>query len=623
MNQARSPHNNTSQWRAFTLLPLACVVALDAGAQEFEWGEVSGRYNGSLGVGAIWNAEKPNGNFIYQGNANSIGYGAPGQFNPNGGKSGDDSRLNFRKRNLVSSPITLLGEVELNWRNYGAFVRGKAWYDYTLDNREVDFGHAGNGYQPNSKLNDDHFDDLAKFQGVALMDAYVFGDFDLVGHPLNARLGNQVVNWGEGLFLQNGLNVANPVDVAALRRPGSQLKEALIPVPMLYFNFGLTDALSLEAFYQFKWRRSVLEGCGTFFAANDFLSGGEQGCFGVSRSTQADPQTYANDLYLHRAEDHEASDQGQFGLALRYFADSIDTEFGAYAMNIHSRLPYASVITDTRPAVGAGWLPGQQASNAQYFADFPEDIRVLGLSFSTTLWGASVFGEYSYRPNQPVQLTVGDLMPAFAGNPAATGALIGQSLTLGEDAINAPPGSTYNGYDRLRVSQLSLGMIKSFPQVLGADNFSLTGEVGMKYIHNLSSLDERRYIKTDIYGSDLANGNATGCALGGPVQRYKQFACSTDGYATDFAWGYRLRAQLNYLGLFAGVNVAPFLAFGQDVKGWSYDANFVEGRLLGALGVRADYLQNYSAELSWSATGNTPYAATDKDFIALSLRMGF
>lgn len=600
-----------------TLTPLACAISLQAPAAEFQWGEVSGRANGSLSVGAIWNAEKPDSNAIFQGNADSIGYG--GQFNPKGGRTGDDGRLNFRKRNLVSSPVTLLGEMELNWRNYGAFVRGKAWYDYTLSNREVDFGHSSNGYQPDSKLDDSHFDELAQFQGVALLDAYVFGDFDLADHPLNARLGNQVVNWGEGLFFQNGINAANPIDVAALRRPGSQLKEALLPVPMLYGNLGLTDALSLEAFYQLEWRRTVLEGCGTFFATNDFMP---QGCFGVTRGGPDDPTSFANDQIIRRAADNEPSDAGQFGLALRYFAEQIGTEFGAYALNIHSRTPYTSILTDLRPGPGAGWLPGQQDSNGRYFADFPEDIRIFGLSVSTNLWGTSLFGEYSYRPNQPVQLASGDLIPAFAGNPTATGAAIGQDITLGQDAINAAPGSAYNGYDRREISQLSLGFIKSISQVLGADSLNLTGEVGMKYMHDLPRLSERRYTKGDLYGSDLADSSVIGC-LGGAVAQYRKYACSRDGYATKFSWGYRLRAQLTYPGLFAGVNVSPFVAFGQDVQGWSYDGNFVEDRLLGSVGVKADYLQNYSAELSWSGSGNTPFAATDRDFIALSLRMGF
>jgi hypothetical protein len=623
MSSQRARRKSAAQQRtlvSFLLTPLACALCNYANAAEFNWGEVSGRYNGSLSVGGVWSAEKPSADNIFQGNANAIGYGKPGDFNASGGRTGDDGRLNFRKRNLVSSPITLLAEMELNWRNYGAFVRGKAWYDYTLNNREVDFGHSSNGYKSDSKLDDSHFDELARFQGLALLDAYVFGDFTIADHPLNARVGNQVINWGEGLYFQNGINAINPIDVAALRRPGSQVKEALLPVPMLYGNFGVTDNLNLEAFYQLQWRKTVLEGCGTYFSTNDFIP---EGCYGVPRGGANDPASFANDQIIRRADDNDPSDAGQFGAALRYFADSIDTEFGAYAMNIHSRTPYSSLITDLRPGTGAGWLPNQQATNGRYFADFPEDIRIYGLSFSTNLWGTSVFGEYSFRPNQPVQLATGDLIPAFAGNPTQLGQLIGQDITLGQDALNATPGSTYNGYDRRKISQLSLGALKSFPQVMGADSLNLVGEVGMKYMHDLPSLDDRRYAKADTFGSDLANGNARGCLLGVPEVGYRKLGCSSDGYTSKFAWGYRLRAQLNYPGLLAGINVSPYIAYGQDIKGWSYDGVFSEDRLLGSVGTKFDYLQKYSAELSWSGSGNTPFAATDKDFVSLSLRVGF
>ncbi|WP_339488624.1 DUF1302 domain-containing protein [Pseudomonas sp. EL_65y_Pfl2_R95] len=607
------------------LSPLALAVMQQVHADEFQWGEVNGRANGSISVGAIWSAENPNGNFINQNNANSIGRGHAGEFNPNSARNVDDSRLNFGKGDLVSSPVTILGEVEFKWQNYGAFIRGKTWYDYTLNNHNVDYGHSANGYQTNSTLNDSHFDDKAKFQGIELLDAYVFGDFELGDHPLNARLGNQVVNWGEGLFFQNGINAINPVDIAALRRPGSQLKEALVPVPMLYANFGLTDNLSLETFYQLQWESSTLEGCGTYFSSNDYIS---DGCFGVPRAGIDDASSYAAGQYINRGLDQEPDDSGQFGFSLRYFADAIDTEFGAYAMNIHSRTPYASITTDLYGPTGPGWrdpnlAPDNAEKNASYYADFPEDIRIFGLSFSTSVLGTSVFGEYSYRPNQPVQLATGDLIPAFAGNPGLVGAAIGQPLTLGEDALNAVPGSTYNGYDRLKISQLSLGFIKSFPQILGADSLNLIGEAAMKYMHDLPDQSERRYNKSEIYGSDLADGSVNGCTGGVPVDKYKKYGCTKDGFTSQFSWGYRMRAQLNYPGAIAGVNLSPFMAFGQDVKGWSYDSNFVEDRLLGSVGLRADYLQDYSAEVSWSGSGNTPFASTDKDFISLSLRMGF
>ncbi|MEB0039295.1 MULTISPECIES: DUF1302 domain-containing protein [unclassified Pseudomonas] len=612
-----------------TLTPLACAISLSARATDFDFGEITGRYNGNITAGALWSTQSPTNSTINQGSANSIGYGHAGQFNNGGGRTSDDSRLNFHKPGeLVSSPITLLAETELKWKNYGLFLRGKAWYDYTLENKEVDYGSSANGYQQNQTLNDAHYDKLAKFQGVELLDAYVYGNYDIEGHPLNVRAGKQVVSWGEGLFFQNGINAINPLDVAALRRPGAQLKEGLLPVPMLYGNFGITDSLSVESFYQLAWRKTVLEGCGTFFSTNDYIP---DGCYGVPRAGSNDQASFANGQIIQRAPDKDPRNMGQFGFALRYFADEIGTEFGAYAMNIHSRTPYSNSVIGARSIASGpypGWVspttsPALAAGNGEYDVSYPEDIRIFGVSFSTTVLSTSVFGELSYRPNQPVQLASADLIAAFAALPPGTGKALGIPLASEAYQVYAP-GTVVDGYERLKVTQLSLGAVKTFQHVLGADTLSLVGEMGMKYMNNLPSLSDARFGRTDQYGSDLASGSVAGCAIGTASNpKYAKLACSKDGYTTKFSSGYRLKAQLTYNSLLAGINVSPYMAFGQDIKGWSYDGNFVQDRLLGSVGVKADYLQKYSADLSWSGSGNTPWATTDKDFVAFSVSMGF
>lgn len=622
---------------AFALAPLAWAISIHAQATDFEFGEISGRFNGNITAGALWSTQNPTNALINQGSANSIGYGHAGEFNNGGARTTDDSRLNFHKAGeMVSSPITVLGEAEFKWQNYGVFLRGKGWYDYTLNHKNVDFGNSQNGYEAHEPIDDSHFDKLAKFQGLQLLDAYVYGNYSIDDHPLNVRLGNQVVNWGEGLFFQNGINAINPVDSAALRRPGSQLKEGLLPVPMLFSNFGITDNLSVESFYQLEWRKTVLEGCGTFFSSNDYIS---EGCYGVPRAGANDASSFANNQYIARAPDKEARDMGQFGIALRYFADDIGTEFGGYAMNIHSRTPYSNSVIGSRPFNPArpGWLDPVQfggssqagqdaiaAGNGLYEVSYPEDIRIFGLSFSTTVLSTSVFGEISYRPNQPVQYASADLIAAFAAVPANQGIALGLPQA-GNAYQNYAPGTVVDGYERLKVTQASLGFIKSLQHVMGADTLSLTGEFGIKYMNNLPSLSEARFNRSDVYGSNLSgSGSAAGCTAGTSSNpKFRKLGCSNDGYTTKFSSGYRLRAQLTYNSLFAGINVSPYASFGQDVKGYSYDGNFVEDRLAGSVGVKAEYLQKYTADLSWSASGNTPWVPTDKDFVALSVSMGF
>src|SRR5690606_6312295 len=85
---------------------------------------------------------------------------------------------------------------------------------------------------------------------------------------LDLRLGRQVVNWGESLFVQ-GVNQVNPADLTAMHRPGADIKEALVPVNMLYANLAFNNGFSIESFYQLEWRRTQTDPCGTFFSASD------------------------------------------------------------------------------------------------------------------------------------------------------------------------------------------------------------------------------------------------------------------------------------------------------------------------------------------------------------------
>ncbi|SDW97447.1 DUF1302 domain-containing protein [Marinobacter mobilis] len=621
------------------ILPLAIALASanTALAANFDLGPVSATASGSISAGALMSMETAAGRWTNARNAELIGAEFSGDANPWGAVEADDSRLNWEKGDIVSSPVTLLGELELKYDRYGFFIRGKAWYDYTLDNKKVPHGNSLNLYQRNATLEDDGFHDLAQFKGVELLDAYVYGDFDAGSVPVHVRVGNQVVNWGEGLFFQNGINAINPIDVAAFRRPGSQLKEALLPTPLAYFNAGLTDSLSMEGFYQLAWNETVLEGCGTFFSGIDYFPGD---CYGVSRKGPGTPYpnpadyndagAYAQGSYIRRGPDSEPSDSGQFGLALRYFDWELGAEFGLYAMQIHSRTPQPSAILSSDPNKNApnnpGWeyngVDGGTADSAYYFKDYAEDIRVFGVTVSANVAGWSVFGEYSFRPNQPIIYHTGDTVPDIFGATANLDAL-GAPLTGA--VLAAAPGSVFEGYGREKVSQLSIGGIQTFSQVLGADDLVFIAEAGMKYVHDLPSLDEVRYGRPDAFGSNLAASQgegSVGCNLGVHPQ-YQGRVCSDDGFVTDFSWGYRMRGQLNYKGLMAGINVSPFAAFGHDVEGYSHDNNFVEGRLLGNVGVKADYLAKYSAELSYTTTGGAFWSQNDRDFLALSARMNF
>ena len=118
----------------------------------------------------------------------------------------------------------------------------------------------------------------------------------------------------------------------------------------------------------------------------------------ISATAQAlyGPFDPAASIWVPRADDHNPSDSGQYGVALRYFASNLnDTEFGFYFENYHSRTPilsgtkgkYASVLTGGPLVAPICGVPALVAlcttGTARYFAEYPENIRLFGVSFNT------------------------------------------------------------------------------------------------------------------------------------------------------------------------------------------------------------------------------------------------
>ena len=156
--------------------------------------------------------------------------------------------------------------MSLDRENFGLFVRGSLLYDDLVEDSDTD----------RTPISESGKNLAGSY--VRLLDAFVYGRWDLAGHELEIRAGRQVVNWGESTFIQGGINNAiNHFDVASLRVPGSELREAYLPQEILKVSFGLTDNLTAEAIGIFDWDRTEPEPVGTYFSGNDFVPrGGDQ-----------------------------------------------------------------------------------------------------------------------------------------------------------------------------------------------------------------------------------------------------------------------------------------------------------------------------------------------------------
>ncbi|KAF1053665.1 MAG: hypothetical protein GAK43_01287 [Stenotrophomonas maltophilia] len=603
-----------------TGLAFGGAAIASAEAATFNIGEIEGRFDSTLSIGASWGMDNPDKQFIGS---------------RNGGKASsatsDDNRLNFKKGEAFSKLFKGVHDLELKYQDSGLFLRGKYWYDFELKD----------GHQHLYDIDDDGRDQAARSSGAQLLDAFLYHNYTLHDLPGTVRLGKQVVSWGESTFVQNGINSINPVDVSALRRPGSEVKEALIPVSMLYFNQGLTESLSLEAFYQLQWQKTVVDNCGTFFGSDIVAQGCDTGMAinGSDYTRDVDGTGVVGGYgYVPRLGDHDARDGGQFGVALRWMAESLnDTEFGLYAMNYHSRTPYSNWIVGRGALVDpVGGLYGQGGrSTARYYLTYPEDIHLYGLSFSTTVGSTAVSGEISYRPNMPLALNGTEISAAATLGSAATNPLVNAGLPIFASGwADSAYGSLIQGYQRKPVTQAQVTFINTFDQIplVQADRLVVVGEVGFTHVSDLGPTDGTalRFGRSSVYGNGELGAAGSSALLGlsgnalcsAVVNTANPDQCDGSGFYTANSWGYRVRGMLEYNDVIGGVTLKPNLSFSHDVHG--YGPTFSQGEKAISIGLDGEYLSKYTASISYTDFFGGDYNTnTDRDYLSLSLGVSF
>lgn len=551
----------------------------------------------------------------------------------------------------------------------GAFVRGTAFFDFWADN-QLGKTNTRFGRRPlkDSARGDDARD--AARSDAEILDAFIYTNFDAGSVPVSLRVGNQVVNWGESLFIPGGINAYLPVDVAALRTPGSEVKEALKPQPSVYASFGLPFDLSLEGFYVFGFEKSDLDPCGTFFSSHDgYCDGGAY----VQLTGE-----FPNAVTVPRTFDRDADDQGQFGVALRYYADWLNdgTELAFYFNRYHSKLPIATFTAaagslDVGLSTGVGALVGTTATSFREFCNalgqatfaacstnpiapgvtglqagvaasartkesyavYVEDIEAWGMSFNTlidVLGGTALAGEVSYTPNMPFQLAdpeinANDLENFFTDDFAAglpDGTLPSNTIVRSGGSFYAA-GTEIRGYDEYGSLTAQLQTTSTFPSsdpitsFIEADTIILLGNVGSQYLPDLKD-DARLSAARSGAGHDIALADSI---LGQGV--------GFTNYADDFSWGYRLVAIAQYNNAFnTSWTVSPSIQFGHDVKGNSagpIGPGFLEKKKALTLRVNADLEDTWRVGVAYTNNfGAREYnQLNDKDFLSVNASYSF
>lgn len=795
MNKSGFGRFTASRFILGTAVSVATIFSLPAQAIQFEWdimGGIEGSWNTSVQLGSQWRIEErskhlvgklqnnntlcpraPNGagtscqgqialqdpthgptgfnlnSFVGEGpGANQVFVNAPGQFSNNN----DDGNLNFDKGDITQLVARTTSDLTLTWNEITFFGRGYYFWDAEGQNPELKSNavvtpaavaasgglrRVNNGVEDSipvirnrTKINDQLG---SAFQ---LLDFNLSGFLPFIGdRELSWKLGRQPINWGEStILIVNSLNTFNPPDVNNLFRPAFlDLAEVLKPVDALQLSTSITDSLSIEAFYQYRFEPAIIPAPGSYLSFIDVGSDNSRDYIQIGFGKGADnylKEGIADQLLLSSVTDTDgivdilderlAEDGGQYGFVLRYFADWLNngTEIALYHANYHSRLPYASFLAgdygclsapgspepstatlgdvagpltdtanfgtacpnaDTALAVEAslpvGVAPANRdqvfaAGSAQdtfdafnadtigVFLEYPEDIKMYGISFNTSFGEISVQGEVAYRPEAPLQVHTIDLGLA-AINPTfpqgCTGATCAPTSANDVYRVSLPgvgevggfpgrryalpdyitqyrgintlcsqaqidadtnntcltPGDYIRGYEKFETYQFNLGATYIFGpgNWLFSDQIIFLAEAGATWVPDLPHVDELQIESTPSVhthysaGTDGTNANgggpgtASNSLLAGPSGlRFNPTQANRKNFADEFSWGWRVVALIRYDSVLPNISFEDTIILWHDVDGNAPGPgeNFVEDRKIILNNLEMRYKQNWS-----------------------------
>jgi hypothetical protein len=485
---------------------------------------------------------------------------------------------------VITNRVDLLPEFDFIYKErHGFRVSAAAWYDAAYSNKTAydavwsNFGmngadapgQVGSGpYQPYTKR-------YVLGPSGEFLDAFVFTGFDVGDVPVNLKLGQHNVYWGESLFsFVNGVAYAQgPVDIRkAQATPGIEAKEVFKPINQLSANIDFTDRLSLAGQYQFDWKPSLLPEGGTYWGAADGLSmGGGGSIFGVPfAGITAEPKDKS----------------GDWGLALKWRPEAFDARLGFYYREYHDKFPQLVANLD------------QTFSPVSFGLDYTgKKGKMLGFSMGKQVGDMSVGMDLTYRTS--AQLSAA---PFSTPNGAILRGFLGDDL---------PTGKIFSGV---------VNAINYYGKNPVYDSAVLTAEVNFSHLQSVTT--GANFFKGEGYG---------GC--NNTISPFKQ------GCATKNAVGFGVQFEPKWFQVWDGVDVTAPMFLGMGLYGNSpvqFGDNKGQGSY--SVGVSFDIQNQYSLDVKYNgqiakhsndAAGVTSYSNAalgkywDRDWVSITFKTTF
>lgn len=353
----------------FTMRVVASAAGLVccgvAQAITFETEDIKGNFDSTITGGVGIRTKAPTCGLVIQG---ASGDGAPAGCLAPTSALGDQGDLNYKRGEPFTTYLKGSHELLLKLPSDFTFLGRVNWVKDFSATDTTGITSATTPPTVSNGLADDARKDLS-FK-ARLLDLWVSKSFQVGEQQARVRVGNQVVSWGESLFLPGGINSTNALDIMRLSQPGTQLKEVYLPAPMISAATGLGYGLNAEAYVQTNWNKSYFAPTGGYWSVVNGLGKGHD-AYGLA--------------------DVDARNSGQWGVALRYQPQDTQLNLGVYAMNYHDKTPQFS--TNIKNTGAVGWT-------------YAEDRRLYGISGNFPVGDWAIGSELSYRPKDAVALNV-------------------------------------------------------------------------------------------------------------------------------------------------------------------------------------------------------------------------
>jgi len=340
------------------VLALALAYAGGAQAFTFETENFSGNFDSTITTGIGIRAKNAGCNLVAAG---ASGDGAPGGCAAAGYGLGDQGNLNYKKGDAFTTYLKGSHELLLKMPDDWKFMGRVSWlkdFSSTHTSGYISAANATGASLPDAAKEDLNFK-------ARVLDLWVSKEFSVGEQRARVRAGNQVISWGESLFIPGGINQTNAIDIMRLSQPGTQLKEVFLPAPIISFATGLGHGVNVEAYVQTNWNDNYFPPTGSYWSTVNGLGKGDT-AYGIPK--------------------RKAKDSGQYGASLRWQPSGTQMNLGFYAMSYQDKAPQFSLASGSPE-----WV-------------FAEDRKMYGVSANFPLGDWAIGSELSYRPKDAVAL---------------------------------------------------------------------------------------------------------------------------------------------------------------------------------------------------------------------------